>query len=56
MVENGGNRGKSGKNIIMNKEYAKSNPIVVDDFKVLISECYYVDKNKLIEEIVNKGS
>ena len=35
MVENGGIRGKSGINTIMNKEYAKSNPIGVDDFKVL---------------------
>lgn len=34
-MENGGIRGKSGKNIIMNKEYAKSNPIGVDDFKIL---------------------
>lgn len=40
----------------MNKEYAKSNPIGVDDFKVLVSECYYVDKSKLIEEIISKGS
>lgn len=34
----------------------KNNPVGVDDFKVLISECYYVDKTKLIEEILNKGS
>lgn len=40
----------------MNKEYAKSNLIGVDDFKVLLSEYYYVDKSKLIEEIINKGS
>ena len=33
-----------------------SNPIGVDDFKVLVSECYYVDKSKLIEEIISKGS
>ena len=34
----------------------KKNPIGVDDFKVLVTECYYVDKTRLIEEIINKGS